>query len=288
VQAYYDLGVCGPFREQTLNLFSLCGQFKVPTLRNIALTAPYFHNGRFNSLQDAIGFYVRRDTNPEQWYPTAADGSVTKFDDLPAIYGGQFVVQAGVAGLGLFDAYPRSMSELSDRLQAHYPDLDVRPAARFVGPIIGAVLMVFALVLLSELTKAWLLYLGLAFVLMVLYAPGGIASLVLANVKLARQGGLRLLWSRYLLLLLAALPLLFGAAVLIEMIYHLQQGTALGSGMRFAGITLDVHAPTDWAAVTVTFAVGACAFELARRVFVERWDAVQHALSKTQLHLGAT
>ena len=98
VQTYYDLGVCGPFREQTVDFFSSCGQFKVPTLRNIALTAPYFHNGRFNTLQDAIGFYVRRDTNPEEWYPTAPDGSVTKFDDLPAVYGGQFVVQAGIVG----------------------------------------------------------------------------------------------------------------------------------------------------------------------------------------------
>ncbi len=98
VQTYYDLGVCGPFRDQTVDLFSNCGQFKVPSLRNIAQTAPYFHNGRFNSLKDAIGFYVRRDTNPEEWYPTDAAGNVTKFDDLPAIYGGQFVVQAGVVG----------------------------------------------------------------------------------------------------------------------------------------------------------------------------------------------
>ena len=98
VQAYYDLGVCGPFREQTGGLAASCGQFKVPTLRNVAVTAPYFHNGRFATLKEAIGFYVRRDTNPEEWYPTAADGSVTKFDDLPAAYGGQFVVKAGVAG----------------------------------------------------------------------------------------------------------------------------------------------------------------------------------------------
>lgn len=98
VQRYYDLGVCGPFREQTASLSASCGQFKVPTLRNIAVTAPYFHNGRFATLKDAIGFYVRRDTNPEEWYPTAADGSVTKFDDLPAAYGGQFVVKAGVVG----------------------------------------------------------------------------------------------------------------------------------------------------------------------------------------------
>ncbi len=62
------------------------------TLRNVALTAPYFHNGRFAILADAIGFYVRRDTNPEQFYPTARDGSVTKFDHLPAVYGGRFAV----------------------------------------------------------------------------------------------------------------------------------------------------------------------------------------------------
>jgi len=98
VQAYYDLGVCGPFREQTVNLSAHCGQFKVPTLRNIALTAPYFHNGRFATLKEAIGFYVRRDTNPEEWYPANPDGTVTKFDDLPAIYGGQFVVRPGVVG----------------------------------------------------------------------------------------------------------------------------------------------------------------------------------------------
>lgn len=99
VHRYYDLGICGPFRDNGgLNLSGSCGQFKVPTLRDIAMTAPYFHNGRFATLKDAIGFYVRRDTNPEQWYPRNADGTVTKFDDLPAAYGGQFTVIPGVPG----------------------------------------------------------------------------------------------------------------------------------------------------------------------------------------------
>jgi len=96
---YYDLGICGPFRDDGgLNTSALCGAFKVPTLRNVAVTGPYFHNGRFATLKDAIGFYVRRDTNPEEFYPTTADGTVTKFDDLPAAYGGQFVVNIHVPG----------------------------------------------------------------------------------------------------------------------------------------------------------------------------------------------
>lgn len=33
------------------------GKFKTPTLRNIALTAPYMHDGRFKTLKEVINFY---------------------------------------------------------------------------------------------------------------------------------------------------------------------------------------------------------------------------------------
>lgn len=84
--AYYDLGLCGPFRNDLASRGDLCGAFKVPTLRNIAITAPYFHDGRFDDLKDVVRFYVRRDTNPDEFYPVAPDGSLVKFDDLPPIY----------------------------------------------------------------------------------------------------------------------------------------------------------------------------------------------------------
>ncbi len=38
------------------------GNFKVPTLRNIALTPPYGHNGYFASLRDMVSFHNSRDT----------------------------------------------------------------------------------------------------------------------------------------------------------------------------------------------------------------------------------
>jgi cytochrome c peroxidase len=40
------------------------GKFKVPTLRNIAVTAPYFHNGSMNTLEKVLRFYNTRDVNP--------------------------------------------------------------------------------------------------------------------------------------------------------------------------------------------------------------------------------
>ncbi len=98
---YYDMGLCGPLRSdlgaQGANA-SLCGAFKVPTLRDIALTAPYFHNGEFPTLQEALSFYVTRDTDPSRWYPTDGAGNVTKFDDLEAVYGGEFVMNINVLG----------------------------------------------------------------------------------------------------------------------------------------------------------------------------------------------
>lgn len=35
------------------------GEFKAPTLRNIALTAPYMHDGRFTTLDEVIDFYSK-------------------------------------------------------------------------------------------------------------------------------------------------------------------------------------------------------------------------------------
>jgi len=40
------------------------GKFKVPTLRNIARTAPYMHNGYFKTLRGVVAFYNDRDARP--------------------------------------------------------------------------------------------------------------------------------------------------------------------------------------------------------------------------------
>ncbi len=80
---YYDLGLCGPDRIDLANRRDLCGAFKVPTLRNVATRHAFFHNGVFRSLSEAVRFYARRDTNPEEFYPRDANGVVQKFDDLP-------------------------------------------------------------------------------------------------------------------------------------------------------------------------------------------------------------
>ncbi|CAN7705092.1 c-type cytochrome [Caballeronia sp. LjRoot29] len=82
---YFDLGACGPERQDLKGESEYCGIFRTPSLRNVATRKVFFHNGIYHSLDEAVRFYVQRDTNPEKFYPTV-HGKVQKFDDLPKRY----------------------------------------------------------------------------------------------------------------------------------------------------------------------------------------------------------
>ena len=153
-------------------------------------------------------------------------------------------------------------------------------ATFFFGPIIGAVLMVLAFVLLSEFTKAWLLYLGLIFLFMVMYAPGGVASLVMMNLRVAMFGYLRKLWVSYLALAFTSLVVLLGAACMVEMVYHLQLNSALGSKLSFMGVTIDSKGINSWFGAAFVMLTGVALFEVCRRQFALQWGQIQEAIEK--------
>ncbi len=150
----------------------------------------------------------------------------------------------------------------------------------FFGPIIGAVLMVLALVLLSELTPAWQLYLGLIFTFMVMYAPGGISSLIMMNLRVASFGKLRPLLGWYLALAAAAVLVFSGAGAMIEMVYHLQINQALGPQLKFMGVTLDAQSSASWVGAALVLAAGMLVFEMLRRRFVQVWSRTQEDIER--------
>ena len=156
-------------------------------------------------------------------------------------------------------------------------------AAFFFGPIIGAVLSVLALVLLSEVTKAWLLYLGLVFLVMVMFAPGGISSLIMMNLRVATFGKFKRLVAGYIGLLLTGIIWAAGVAVSIEMIYHLQFEAGMGDNVRFLGATLNTQSPSHWLGTLAVFVVGVALFEFVRRRFAVQWGAIQEEIEK-ELH----
>ena len=153
-------------------------------------------------------------------------------------------------------------------------------AVFFFGPIIGAMLLVLASVLLSEMSKAWLLYLGLVFLFMVMYAPGGIASLIMMNLRVAKYGKLRSLWPTYLALTATVLTSVLGAAAIVEMIYHMQLNSALGPVVNFLGAKLDTSSVNTWFGSAFVMLTGLGLFEVTRRQYRREWDVIQEDIER--------
>lgn len=143
--------------------------------------------------------------------------------------------------------------------------------AVFYGPILGGVLMVLSTVLLSGLTQAWLLYLGVLFMAIVVWVPGGLASWVQTGAHLVRTGralsGLALLAR----LLPGAVVCGAGLAALIEMLYHRQMGAAVSADLHFLGTTLNTASPLTWLVVLLVVLAGALPLALQRQHCASEW-----------------
>ena len=155
-------------------------------------------------------------------------------------------------------------------------------ATLFFGPILGAILMVLALVLFSEFTNAWLLYLGLIFVFMVMFAPGGFAAILLHNVRVWREGLMGNLTKPYLLLLISALPGFVGLTVVVEMLYHRQLNAGLDPVLLMYGMPWDTGIALPWVQAGVLATVGFAMFEWGRRRFMAAWSHVQVSIERAK------
>ncbi|MEY8876488.1 MAG: branched-chain amino acid ABC transporter permease, partial [Leptothrix sp. (in: b-proteobacteria)] len=110
--------------------------------------------------------------------------------------------------------------------------------------------------------------------------PGGIASLIMMNLRVAAFGRLRPLLASYLALFGSGLAVLLGAGALIEMVYHLQLGEVTGSQLNYLGAMLDVKRVDCWFGAVFVMAVGGGLFELTRREFARQWGATQEAIER--------
>ena len=86
---FYDLGLCGPDRTPPtlpdsvapgVSISNFCGQFRMPTLRNVAERPAFMHNGFFRNLTEVVRFYSTRNSDPLRWYGQAVS------NDLPTQY----------------------------------------------------------------------------------------------------------------------------------------------------------------------------------------------------------
>ncbi len=145
-------------------------------------------------------------------------------------------------------------------------------AGFFFGPIIGAIVGVFLMVMLSDFTNAWQLYFGVFFVGMVMYAPGGIAGLFMQLLRLAQSGKIRHVLPHLILVLLIGLLIASGFVMMIEMLYHLTLNAADGSSMRLFGFVIDTAQAYAWLLAAGLITAGVTAWLSVRKKCLRVWQ----------------
>jgi branched-chain amino acid transport system permease protein len=145
----------------------------------------------------------------------------------------------------------------------------------FFGPILGAVVFIFFSIALSEYTKAWQLYLGAFFVILVMFAPGGLSSLILMNLRVMKFRKFGALLDPYFGVIVSGVALALGLALVVEMTYHLTLDIALGPQVRFFGFALDTQRLEAWVLAITLVGASFAAFEYTRRQFKAEWDRIQ-------------
>jgi branched-chain amino acid transport system permease protein len=150
----------------------------------------------------------------------------------------------------------------------------------FFGPIIGSILLVFALVVLSEFTKAWQLYVGIIFLIMVVFAPGGFSALIMLNLRRVKYGEWRKMRWPYAGMFFFGLIALWGFAAVVEMAYQIQVAAGSGTALTVAHIPLDAASTSSWLIAVAVLIAGGITFEVWRRKFQRVWNEGEERIAE--------
>jgi len=133
----------------------------------------------------------------------------------------------------------------------------------------------------SDLTRSWLLYQGLIFVIVMLFVPDGIGGLISTHSRRLRATAVRHLVLPYLLCLVVGVLLAVGVVFVVESV-HVVLSDVYAVVRRVHGGTLvpyplfgrqfDPLSPWTWAIPAVLILAGAALLPLARRLTNTGWS----------------
>src|SRR5690554_5844462 len=138
----------------------------------------------------------------------------------------------------------------------------------FVGPMLGAVIGVLLTKLLPDYTAGWQMYLGIVFILVVVYAPGGISSLIKPGLEVLRKTVTHKRYALFARLVLSALCLLAGTILVIELLYH--QAAGASGPLSMWGLTLDHLSVITWIVVLAILLAGMLTIKPSGRALFNR------------------
>ncbi len=116
----------------------------------------------------------------------------------------------------------------------------------FVGPIVGASLVTVLESSLSSYTEAWVLYFGLLFIAIGMFAPMGLVGIVHTQYLNWKAGGWKGNTGIRLYILLMGLIGIFGMICVIELSYHYFRSWDPSAPFVLMGITVDATSFLPW------------------------------------------
>lgn len=140
----------------------------------------------------------------------------------------------------------------------------------FIGPVVGAVLVVLLENELSVITDAWMLYFGILFIAVVMFAPQGVYGVIYDQYLLWRAGRFRNSIVQRLYAAMCALVAIVGAVGLVELAYHYFRSWDPSRPMTLGWTTVDATTFTPWVVCAALVVIGGVAFFLHARPAVRR------------------
>ncbi|MEN3285893.1 MAG: branched-chain amino acid transport system permease protein [Bradyrhizobium sp.] len=142
--------------------------------------------------------------------------------------------------------------------------------AYFFGPILGAILVTYLQLGLTNVTSVWQLYFGIIFIGIVMYAPGGIAGLLMMHRPLIRAGTLRMVIPSYLVAVIPTLALVLGIILSIETVARYSASDS--NTINLLGLSFVAKSPVTWAAAIILLIGGYFVARMTWRRIAEAWD----------------
>ncbi|MCP4755588.1 MAG: branched-chain amino acid ABC transporter permease [Proteobacteria bacterium] len=153
----------------------------------------------------------------------------------------------------------------------------------FFGPILGAVVFTFLHLTLVNITLAGQLYLGVLFIAIILWAPNGMAGIIMAHEPVWKAGLIRRLLPQYLAALGAGLLMFFGALILVEVNYHLNLSIEPSNPMRLFGVEFLANSWPPW---LLSIGMMVAGFFMLRPIIGKialKWDELTQVMQKGEL-----
>ena len=143
----------------------------------------------------------------------------------------------------------------------------------FLGPILGAISLTYLDTMLSDITEAWVLYYGVIFILVIAFAPQGIAGIIVVHQPIIRNNPslLKKLVLPYAIFLVSIIILTIGFTSIIELLHSLKSNKDY---LKIFWLNINNNNIFIWILFSLIFISGILLTKKCYRLVKEKWNDV--------------